>query len=82
MSEIDTMIPIAISDAAKNCATTSDAVATITLRSGVQLRGKLDSDFTNVGLGTTGHLKHGSGWTTFLLEEVAAVSVDRQSRGF
>ncbi|HEX7926474.1 MAG TPA: hypothetical protein VF678_02715 [bacterium] len=67
------MILIAISDAARNCRDYG-AVATVTLRSGVQLVGRLEAGPAH--LDTTAHLKQNDGgWSTFLLEEVAAVSV-------
>jgi hypothetical protein len=64
------MLNIALFDAATNCAR-DGATAIVTLRSGVQLEGKLERPYPNP---TTGHLKtKDGGWITFCVEEVAAV---------
>lgn len=64
-------ITLALHDAANNC-TRLNAQCEITLRSGVQVSGKLGGNPAN--LDTWVLHQSGGGWTTFLVEEVAAVS--------
>lgn len=80
MSEIAPILSIALRDAATNCERDS-AVATITLRSGVQLSGELE--YPNAGDPGSVHLIfEDRGWATVLAEEVAAVEAHprRQQR--
>jgi hypothetical protein len=64
-------IELALADAATNCAK-QGATAVITLRSGVQIEGKLKRN-TGADLGTR-HLETATGgWATFRVEEIAAV---------
>jgi hypothetical protein len=68
-------IELALADAAKNC-NEQGASATLTLRSGVQIVGKLERE-SGADLGTRHvHHRHG-GWTTVRVEEVAAVESHR-----
>jgi hypothetical protein len=64
-------IELALADAANNCAKHSDAVATITFRSGRQLSGRLKRP-SGADLGTR-QVEIGRGWVTFRIDEVAAV---------
>jgi hypothetical protein len=68
--DYDSMIDIALFDAATNCAR-DDAVARVTLRSGVVLVGHLEKPKTPRE--TTLHMKTATGWVTALKSEVAAV---------
>lgn len=67
------MIQIALLDARNNCRD-HGAKVVVTLKSGVQLKGRLE----RVDDGT-GHIRYDLGWMTFLVSEVAAVEsrVDR-----
>lgn len=67
-------ILLALADAANNC-TREGATAVVTLKSGVQLVGKLQRE-TGADLGTR-HIHIDEGWATFLSEEVAAVESRR-----
>jgi hypothetical protein len=65
---------IALRDAEINCER-DGGEAVLTLRSGKEVRGRLER-----GVNTTAHLKTvGGGWSTVLIEEIAAVSVVRKS---
>lgn len=69
-------IRLALVDAAKNCAERG-ATATITLKSGVQFKGKLQ----RASAITDTHelrIDSGLGWVTFLVSEVAAVEASVQ----
>lgn len=70
MSEIDSTIRLSLHDAASNCIE-HNAIAVLTLRSGVQLRGKLERPSPNFD--TTVHLETRGGWITALMEEIAAI---------
>lgn len=66
-------LAIALADAANNCARDS-AEAVLTLRSGREIRGELERNATN-----TAHLKTADGgWSTVLVEEIAAVTTVRR----
>lgn len=66
-------INLALHDAATNCIR-DGATATLTLRSGVQIIGKLEKS----NLRDTAHLKTDrDGWATVLAEEIVAVEVNR-----
>lgn len=69
------MIRLALADAANNCARES-ATAVVTLRSGVQLEGRLDHK-SNADIDTRQIKTKGGGWITFRIEEVAAVESKR-----
>lgn len=62
---------LALVDAAKNCEE-AGALATLTLRSGATVIGKLDRPRT--GSHTAHVRRHDGGWTTALIAEIAAVS--------
>lgn len=68
-------INLALADAANNCVR-EGALTTLTLRSGVEIVGKLQ----RVGpsdLGTV-HIRHGNGgWTTVIVSEIGAVTSHR-----
>jgi hypothetical protein len=69
------MIDIALVDAANNCAR-EGAKATVTLKSGVQITGRLDRPRN--GERGTGHVyTEGGGWATFRIDEVAMVASHR-----
>lgn len=65
---------ISLHDAANNCSR-DGAVATLTLRSGIQFTGKLEKPGVN---SPTVHMEtDGQGWTTIERDELAAVGVRR-----
>jgi 1,6-anhydro-N-acetylmuramate kinase len=66
-------IQLALVDAANNCKQ-EDAKATLTLRSGVQITGRLKRDMVP---DTAQILLAGGGWETVLIEEIAAVRSHR-----
>jgi hypothetical protein len=68
-------IELALADAANNCER-DGANATITLRGGVEITGKLEQRGGGGDLGTV-HIRHGDGWSTVLVSEIAAVSSHR-----
>ena len=65
---------IALADAATNC-TRDGATAILTLRSGVQITGKLEK-VGGADLGTR-HLKTETGWATIATDEIVGVEVFR-----
>lgn len=67
-------IRIALVDAANNCVR-EGATATITLRSGVQVTGKLQRNEANMDSYVV--RLPGGGWVVILIEEVAAVESTR-----
>lgn len=66
---------LALRDAAKNCAH-DGATAVLTLRSGVEVRGRLDPP-TGAGLPETVMVHTMTGWATVIVAEIAVV----ESRG-
>lgn len=62
-------LTIALIDAATNCER-EGATVTLTLRSGVQIKGKLARPARG---SDTAYLGVGLGWATVLIEEIAAV---------
>lgn len=80
MSNAASMLRISVIDAANNCVR-ENAVATVTLRSGVQFTGELEKP--TQAESTTVHMKTGrEGWSTIDFEEIVAVGVERRdSRG-
>lgn len=68
-------INLALADAAVNCSK-EGATAVITLRSGVQLVGKLERQNT-ADLGTRHMRTDSGGWITFATDEVVAVEARR-----
>lgn len=69
-STIDSMIRLALNDAGRNCE--QGGVALITLRSGAQFEGFVGRPDR---WQTTIHIEQDPGWTTLLIEEIAAVTV-------
>lgn len=70
---MNSVINLALNDAATNCRRDS-AVATITLKSGVQLSGELEKP--SEAFSTTAHIKFkDGGWATIDREEIVAVEV-------
>lgn len=63
---------LALVDAAKN-SQGAGALATLTLRSGATVVGKLDQP--SIGSQTAHVRRHDGGWATVLIAEIAAVSV-------
>lgn len=61
---------LALMDAANNCIR-ENATATVSLKGGVQLTGRLQRP-SGADLGTM-HMHTKTGWVTFLTDEVAAV---------
>jgi hypothetical protein len=63
-------IGLALADAANNC-TRQGATATLTLRSGVQIAGRLERSVADLG---TAHIKKpDGGWAAVREDEIAAV---------
>lgn len=71
-------LTIALADAANNCMR-EGATATITLKSGVQLVGKLNTQ-KGVDMGSRNIETEGGGWVTFLVSETAAVGAEPRQR--
>jgi hypothetical protein len=71
-------LTLALADAANNCMR-DGATATITLNSGVQLVGKLNTQ-KGVDMGSRHMETEGGGWITFLVSETAAVGVEPRQR--
>lgn len=65
-------LQLALADAANNCAR-DGGTATITLRSGVRIVGRLQPKAAP----DWAHLHTKTGWVTVLVEEIAAVEVSR-----
>lgn len=68
-------IELALADAANNC-NREGALATITLRSGREVTGRLEQK-SGADLGTRIVHKRSGGWTTVRVEEIAAVESHR-----
>jgi hypothetical protein len=71
-------LTLALADAANNCMQ-QGATATITLKSGVQLVGKLNTQ-KGVDMGSRHIETEGGGWITFLVSEAASVGVEPRQR--
>lgn len=67
------MINLSLHDAATNCSR-DGATAILTLRSGVQLSGKLERPSADP---LSAHIKTATGWITVLVEEIVAVEARR-----
>lgn len=74
---INSVIRISVHDAATNCMR-DGAVATLTLKSGVQFEGKLKKPSS--AFEKTAHIEIGEGWTTVDMAELAAVGVQPAPR--
>lgn len=71
-------LTLALADAANNCMQ-QGATATITLKSGVQLVGKLNTQ-KGVDMGSRHIETESGGWITFLVSEAASVGVEPRQR--
>jgi hypothetical protein len=69
-------IELALADASNNCVR-EDAMATITLRSGVRYTGKLKKRPSDLGSDTRLLELSGGGWVGLRVEEIAAVESHR-----
>jgi hypothetical protein len=68
-------IDLALADAANNCERRG-AVATITLKSGIEVVGRIERTNANLTMGTVVVHTLTGGWTTVVKDEIAAVGVE------